>query len=178
MRASTFLLGCLLALVATAPLLAAERRPADFTHTRIISDRWGFQVGSFLVDLNTDAAVGASGLLGTSISFEKQLGLDDDKTLVRADGFYRFNKRHGLDITLWHLDRDGTTTLEEELDFEGITYIAAEIKSRWNTSFLKLTWRFALLNTPRGEAGITAGLSTYRFDLGLEGSARIDDDQG
>ena len=145
---------------------------------RLISNRWGFQVGGFLMEFSTEAAIGSEGLLGTLIQLEDRLGLDEDKTTWRAEGFVRFNNRHGLDIGYWQLNRDGQATLAEEVDFGGITYIAADLKSKWNTNWLKLAWRYALLNTPKGEAGITAGLSTYRWDLGLEGTARITDDQG
>jgi len=150
----------------------------DYSRAPILTDRWGFSLGGFLIDFETDAAVGSGGLLGSFIRFEEKLGLDEDKSVFRVDGFYRFNHRHGFEVGYWQLKRDGHTFLEEEIDFEGITYISADIRSRWDTSWLKLAWRFALINSERGEAGIGVGLNTYDWDLGLKGEALIEGDDG
>ncbi len=140
----------------------------------LMSDKFFFTLGSFLTDFKTSASVGVGGVFGTFIQFEDDLGLDDDDTLFRVDGFYRFNERHSLDFGFWTFNRSGEAFIDEPIEFDGTTFeITGIIRSEFDTSWLRLGWRYSFLRNERGEAGLSLGLSTYKFDIALEGDVMI-----
>ena len=73
----------------------------------------------------------------------------------------------------------GAGKTEEFVPGELIVWSDAKIgKSDFDVSVFALSWRYSLLRTKRGEAGILAGLATYDIGLGLRGRAIIRDDEG
>lgn len=155
---------------------AAAGSDSDY---RTITDKWVFYVGTYLTDFKTDASVGAGGAFGTFLRLEDELGVDEDKSVARLEGFYRFNERHAIGFGFWSLNRDGFTTINEQIEFDGNIFdIGVELTSQFDTSWFRVDWRYSLLRTERGEAGIRAGLSSYQFDIGLAGMATVDDGMG
>ena len=55
---------------------------------------------------------------GTKISFEDDLGLDEDEEVVRVHGYYRFKPRHRIEFSYFELSRDGTATALRDLQIE------------------------------------------------------------
>jgi len=149
------------------------------SETRVVEDKLVFRLGGYLTDFKTDASVGTGGVIGTLIRLENTLGIEDDKSIARLDGFVRFNERHALDFGLWSLDRVGFTTIDEQIVFEGNTFdIGVDLASKFDTSWLRLGWRYSVLRTDRGEAGFSAGLSAYDFSVGIAGEATVSDGMG
>ncbi len=69
-----------------------------------MGDRVGVNVGSFFANLETTVRLDSfDGTLGTGISFEQDLGLDDTKTRLMAEGYWRFFKRHKLNFSYFNL---------------------------------------------------------------------------
>jgi hypothetical protein len=162
------------ALGALVTCLALTGVSAADGDSRVISDDWLITLGGYLVDLDTDAAVGSGGVLGTSIQVEDDLGIEGDKSFARMDGQYRFNERHAMGWGLWSLSRDGSRALQRQIDWDGNTYdVGAVISSEFDTSWLRLDWRYSMLHTDKGEAGFAAGISAYQFDFVLEGEASV-----
>jgi len=95
---------------------------------------------------------------------------------VRLDGFYRFSARHSVEYTLVDLSRKGSAVIDEEIEFEDVTYeVGAAVDSAFDSRLLKLVYRFSFINDGKVDAGISAGLSTFGFDLELAGIGTIDD---
>ena len=164
-----------LVLGALAPDAQAQL-PGQSQDRRILSDRGGISLGGFLIDFRTDAAVGTDSLLGTRIRLEDDLNMDDDRSTVRLDGFYRFSARHSVEYSLVDLSRKGSAVLDEEIEFEGVTYeVGAADDSKFDSRLLKLVYRFSFINDGKVDAGISVGLSTFKFDLELAGIGTIDD---
>ena len=149
------------------------------SEARVVEDKFVFRVGGYLTDFKTDANVGTGGVFGTLIRLEDTLAIEDDKTVVRLDGFYRFNERHSLDFGFWTLDRTGQARIDERIEFDGNVFdIGVDLTSKFDTSWLRIGWRYSLLRTERGEAGFSAGLSAYKFDFGIAGEATVSDGMG
>ena len=164
-----------LVLGALAPGAHAQL-PGQTHDRRVLSDRGGISLGGFLIDFRTDAAVGTETLLGTRIRLEDDLNMDDDRSTVRLDGFYRFSARHSVEYSLVDLSRKGSAVIDEEIEFEGVTYeVGAAVDSKFDSRLLKLVYRFSFINDGKVDAGISAGLSTFSFDLELAGIGTIDD---
>jgi hypothetical protein len=161
-----------------------EKKPGRWAESgrppgKIISNRWGFYVGGYAADVTTSASVGSGKLLGASIRVEDDLGLGEDDQTIRAEGFYRFNPRHGLDFGYWGLSRNGQYEIRKEIKFQDkIFKVGADIRTEFDTSWFRLAYKYSMVNNRRAEAGITAGLSTYQFKLGLEGEATFVDPNG
>ena len=161
-----------------------EKKPGRWAESgrppgKVISNRWGFYVGGFITDASTEAAIGSGNFLGAAIRVEDDLGLRKDSSSLRSEWFYRFNPRHGLDIGYWALSRKGQRIIDEEFEFQDkIIQANANIATDFKTSYFRLAYKYSMVNTDRAEAGITAGLSTYRFNLALKGDISIKDPNG
>ena len=140
------------------------------SETRVVDDNSVFRIGGYLTDFKTDASVGSGGVFGTFLRLEEELLLDEDRSVGRVDGFVRFNERHSLEFGVWSLNRKGLTTLTEQVIFDGNTFdIGVDLATKFDTSWLRVGWRFSALRTERGEAGFSAGLSAYQFEIGVAG---------
>ncbi len=82
------------------------------SEARVVEDKFVLRVGGYLTDFKTDANVGTGGVFGTLIRLEDTLGIQDDKSVARLDGFYRFNERHSLDFGVWSLNRSGLARID------------------------------------------------------------------
>ena len=140
----------------------------------VINDRWGFYLGGYLADFKTDAAVGSGNFIGAVIRAEDELGLNADDSTFRAEFYARFNDRHGIEGSLWSLSRTGSAILDQEIEWDDLIFTAeASVDSTWDTALVRLAYKYSMVNNGRTEAGLTVGLSTYSFDLTLEGLATI-----
>jgi hypothetical protein len=82
-----------------------------------------------------------------------------------------------MDFGLWTLSRDGTRVIDKSFIWDDREFlVGAEVRSEFDTSWFRAAYKYSILNTDRGEAGITAGFSAYEFDLALEGEARLVED--
>lgn len=140
--------------------------------SRYLSDRFHLSVGWFGADFSTDAAVGFGNVLGTFIRFEDELGIEDDKDSLRMLGHWRFNRRHALTYGFLRLDRSGTQTIDEAIDFENLRFTGT-IDTRFDQDLINLGYRYSFYNNGKIEAAAGAGLSVYRFTIGLSGMAEL-----
>jgi hypothetical protein len=157
---------------------AGETAPAGPEY-RVRDDDIYLTLGGFLVTFKTEAGASFGGLLGTRVNVEDDLGVDDNKSTFRLDGFWRFKPKHSLGWSWFALNRSGFSVLDEQIEFEDVIFeVGAAVDSRFETDWFGLDYRYSLLQTERGEAGIRVGVSTYGFDLGLAGRAIVDDGSG
>lgn len=73
-------------------------------------DHFKISLATFLAEYESDFRISSSTLgLGTPVSFEDDLGLDDSDTVYRIDGYYRFAARHRLELS--YVDLSGMVKL-------------------------------------------------------------------
>ena len=147
--------------------------------SRILSDRWNVWLGGFLPDFKTTIAYGSRGVLGTVIRLEDTLGLEEDLQTGRVGAFYRFRKKRAILFDYVTLRRDATRVLDREItigdDEDEVTYaLGAIIDSKFNNDIFTVTYRHSFINNGKTEAGFTAGLSAFDFDIGLRGTGSVD----
>jgi hypothetical protein len=152
-------------------------REARFADSHLLTDRWGVSAGAFLVELRTDAQVGFGKLLGSRVRLEETLGLDRRQTTWRFDGFYRFRPRHALEVGLYRVNRESSGVIESPIDFEDTRFVG-EHDSLFRMGALRTMYKYSFINDGRVNAGIAAGLSTFEFDLGIEGESVALDPNG
>ena len=137
-------------------------------------DRWVFAAGYFAPDLDTKVIVtDAEGNIGTGISFEKNLGLDDSEGTFLATIEWRFAKRHKLSYSYFQLDRSATTTSSTVTIAIGeeVFDLALPIQSFFDITANELAYSYSLIFSERTDLSVGIGLSVQDLALGLQGTA-------
>jgi hypothetical protein len=147
--------------------------------SRILSDRWNVWLGGFVPDFKTTVAYGSRGVLGTLIRLEDTLGLEEDIQTGRVGAFYRFSNKRAILFDYTRFNRDASRELGREITIgEGddeVTYaVGAIVDTMLDNDIFTVTYRHSFINNGKTEAGFTAGLSAFMFDLGLKGTGSVD----
>jgi len=126
------------------------------------AERFSIRFGGFRQDrMDTTIRVDSTALnLGTIVQLEDTLDVDDQVSVFRVDGFYRFNPRHRLDWIWFETKREGTVTLLEDIEIGDIVFMAGEsLKTEYRNSLIKLGWSYSFINVQKYEFFIGAGLN-------------------
>jgi hypothetical protein len=156
----------LAALSCSAMQAAADQRYDDSE-----TERFSLKLGTFSVnESNVTVRIDSSrGILGTVIDFEDTLDVQTATDVGRLDGYYRFNPRHRIDFSYFKIERDGTTTLLEDLDFGDELFEAGGVVDTvHNSEILKVSYSYSFIHVSQFEFGIGAGLHTTKITLGLD----------
>ncbi len=92
--------------------LAAEKGKKDYSN-----EPWeqaALYLGAAFIDADTDLKLGSGGV-DVNVDGEQVLGLDDTKTVFRADLFWRITRRNRVDFTYYSLNRDGSDALTVDI---------------------------------------------------------------
>ncbi len=170
--------GLAAALLAGAGAVADDRYD-DFPP----AERFKLRIGSFLIDrFDTTARFDSTQYpIGTLIDLEEDFNVDASETVLRIDGFYRFNKRHRIDWTWYRSRRSGSNVAEKEYiigdpdDPEGGFIIPKDsrIDTSWNFDLVKVGYAWSFLNKRRYEMFIGAGLNIRNLDIDIAYQATI-----
>jgi len=167
---ATLLITCVLG---TAPTSAAPL-PGQEEERRLVSDRLNITLGGFRPDFATDLAAGFGGPLGAFINVERTLGLDEDLGVFVLTGQYRFRPRHAIEWGYTALDRSGTARVFEEITFgdppQQFT-VGALVQTKLDSTLFAVNYRYSFVNNGKLDAGVSGGLFTYAYDIGLVGEA-------
>ena len=74
------------------------------------SERFKLRVGGFIFDRFDTTQFP----IGTLIDLEENFNVGISETVLRVDGFYRFNNRHRVDCTWYHSLHSGTDIAAQE----------------------------------------------------------------
>jgi len=162
--------------IGTAPTVADPISAEQDQESRVLSDRWNITLGYFEPDFSTGVAAGFGGLLGAFVDVERTLGMTEDLGVFRLDGFYRFNTTHAIDWTYTVLNRDGLNTIDEQIKFGDPPKefrVGAVVASKFNTTLFAANFKYSFINNGKVDAGVSAGLFTFEYDLELAGKAAI-----
>ncbi|MGH7584661.1 MAG: hypothetical protein ACREMH_00270 [Gemmatimonadales bacterium] len=124
--------------------------------------------GSLLL-FNTDIRVdAANGDAGTEIDLE-DLGLGDNGSFGRFSLRWRPWRRQEFEVGWQFNRREDTIVLEEDVTFGDTTFnVGAEIKPRFYSDALTLTWRWAIHDGERFQVGPTVGLGALFLEPGIK----------
>lgn len=153
------------------PTLASAQE-ADEWRTWPFAERFRIYVHAYFPNLDTEVRLDSqSGLIGTTISFEQNLGLSDTESIPAAGFGWRFAKRHRLRFDFFELNRSGSSVTTSEIRF-GDTVFQADlpISSFMDTSVYSLSYAYSVLFNERAEIGLLAGLSVQDIAVGIKGT--------
>jgi hypothetical protein len=144
---------------------------ADESH---LYDKWQLSGSGTVVLIGGDVRIDSkNGEVGTTLDAKDDLGLPGSKFQPRAALRWRPGRRHELEGGYQLARRSGETTLSRTIEFEDSTYDAGlNIKSKFNTDQLFLTYRYAFMAKEREQIGAALGLGAffYKFEIKATGS--------
>jgi len=117
----------------------------------------------------SDPTVGA----GISISPEDTLGLDNEQSVLRVTGYYRFTKEHALTFSSYRITSQGNKTLTEEFEWldennDLITIpVGAKVDSSFDYTISKIGYLWSFHNTDKVEMAVGGGLHITSIAIGL-----------
>ena len=136
------------------------------------ADRWNIGVGYFAPNLDTKLLVtDTDGTVGTGISFEKNLGLDDSQATGLLSVDWRFFKRHGLSYRYFSLDRSATTTSSVSIAIGGEVFdIDLPLQSYFDITAHEIAYSYSLVFDEKMELFLGLGISLQDLALGIQGT--------
>ena len=160
--------GLLLALL-IFPSLACAQDQDDWRDWRF-AERFRVYAQAFFANLNTEVRLDSrTGDVGTTISFEQNLGLDDTKTTGAAGIAWRFAKKHRLRFDYFELNRSAASATTSEIRFGDQVFQAQlPISSFFDTEVYSLSYTYSVLFKEGAEIGLLAGLAVQDLSIGLK----------
>lgn len=131
-------------------------------------DRFKLALGTFVTDYDSDFRISSSSLgIGTRVSLEEDLGVDDSNTIWRFDGHYRLAARHRLEFSYFDMSRDGTAITSFPIIIDDTLFLpGSTLKTDLEYKVYKLAYAYSIWQTDSIDFSLSAG--AYSFDLGLD----------
>lgn len=170
MKASILTVMLIVLLAAAQPAAAQSSNDWENWPT---GDRWRIGAGYFAPDLDTAIVVtDTGGNIGTGISFEQNLGLDDSEATGLLNIDWRFFKRHAVSYRYFALDRSATTsgsTVTIAIGDE-VFDVNLPIQSFFDITAHEVSYSYSLLFDQKKELFVGVGLSLQDLSLGIQGT--------
>ena len=159
----------LVLLVTSSPVAAQDS--ADWKSWPTAS-RFAIGAGYFAPDLDTAIVVtDENQIIGTGISFEKNLGLDDSEGTGLLYAEWRFFKRHSLQYRYFDLQRSATTSSSVSIAVGGEVFdISLPIQSFFDITAHEVAYSYSLLFDQKKNLSVGIGLSLQDLKLGIQGT--------
>ncbi len=137
-----------------------------------LGDPMGLEVGGFFANLETTVRVDATnGMLGSQISFERDLGLDDSKTRPMMNAYWRFFERHRLDFSYFNLDRSGDSISSVDIRFGDQVFQAnLPLQVFFDVEIFNLGYSYSILFDEKKDWSVGLALSFQDIGVGMEGT--------
>lgn len=109
-----------------------------------------------------------AGATGTLVNFERDLGLEDSRTLQRFGLQWRPFHRHELALAYFSAPRNGLQQIDREIVFRDQVYpVTALVTTELDLDYASLTYTFWARRGERDGLGITLGVATLAMDASV-----------
>jgi len=129
-------------------------------------EKGSVKFGGFIAAFDSTIGFGINDAAGVEINAEKLLDLDTSLTVLRLDAMYRPGKslRHQIDLSWAAYHRDGSATLNEEIEINDMTFpVGAKVDTVFNFDIIRGDYTYAILQDERMR--IALGLGVYAVPL-------------
>jgi len=127
------------------------------------------ELGAYKSDFDTTLRIDGEGV-GSEIDLEKDLNFDTDDTAFRLDGYWRFADRHRVMFAYYDLTREARALLTEDIIIEDVLYPAGSgVEGGFDIWVLQLAYSYSVVQTQRGELGLSIGVHWPGIDFSLRG---------
>jgi hypothetical protein len=155
--------GLALALLLAAALPLAAQDSALFPRFSVIGAQ---SAASFETDARIDPEV--TGGQGTLVSFERDLGLEDSRTLRRVEAQWRPFARHELAAAWFSAPRRGIEQIDRDIVFRDEVYpVTALVSTQFDLDYASATYTYWARRGPRDGVGISLGVAHLALDAAL-----------
>lgn len=108
------------------------------------------------------------------IDFEQTFKFPERETLPSVTAGARLGRNWRVTGEFYRLDRRRTVILDEEVEFDGVTYpVDAQVDARFGSDIYRLTAGYSFVNTGKVELGASLGAHVTSFVVGLEGMGSV-----
>lgn len=159
-------LRCVVVLAAFSMLPA---RAADELDMQPDLSPFSLRLGVYDMNLSTKIRVdGVGGNLGSSLDFENDLNLDDNKDTFDVAFRWRVRERHLLEAEYFQLKRNGLRRLDGEIRFgDAVFPVGADVRSSFTTEVTRLSYAYRFIRDRDWGLAIGAGLHVTRLRAAL-----------
>jgi hypothetical protein len=137
--------------------------------------RFSVTAGASMSDFETNARIDPelTGGTGTVIAFERDLGLEESRTLQRFGVQWMPFRRHELAATHFSAERDGFEEIDREIAFGDETYpVQALVTTQLDLDYTSVTYTYWARRTDRDGIGISLGAAALKFDASVIAEAQ------
>jgi hypothetical protein len=107
----------------------------------------------------------SAGALGTELTGEKDLGLDDELNQATLEMMFRMLDRHRIRADFFQLKRNGTAQLTRQVQFGDDTYTASDqVVTTSDIRFFGLTYTYSFIHAERFEFSAGVGLHLFQVE--------------
>jgi hypothetical protein len=152
------------ALLCAAPLAAfAANDPWDAP--------FSIQIGLMNARASTNVRLDAdNGRVGTSLSFEGDLSVQETKSLPAFDVFWRFNPYHALEGSFVSLHRDGERVVTGTINWGELTFpVDTRVQSKFDSDTYRMAYRYSWVHNNGTEWALLAGFHYTKMAVSLAG---------
>ncbi len=135
-----------------------------------LPDRFMLRLGGYHArNADTIARLDANNLpIGTYVDFHETLGGDTQTTVFRADGLFRFNDNHALELSWYGLKFTDVRKLGQDITWGDVTYpLSTEVDSKIKFDIYKLNYQYSLYHNEKVELGALIGFHVMRVFAGI-----------
>ena len=134
-------------------------------------DKWKFELGGYFPAISTDMKVDIG---DTNIDLENVLGLSENESVARLDGYWRFAKKHRLGFGYYGLKRDASHVFTADIDIGGEEWpIGAYVSTDLDMDFFSLAYAYSFLQSEKWEIAGTLGAYWVRVQTTIALGASI-----
>ena len=151
-------------------LLAPDPTIAQAPRSELLQGKFDFRIGAqAFTTANTTIRIDSETLgLGTEFNLEDGTNLEEEVTVGRLDGKYRFTDRHSVGFSYYNIERTGSRTLDIDIDWDGVTFpIGIAVESQFNEKIVDVSYGYTFFVRPNATLAATAGLHIISFDTSL-----------
>ena len=126
----------------------------------------GASASSFETNARIDPELAAGA--GTDVGFERDLGLEDERTLRRFGVQWMPFRRQELAAVHFSAPRSGFAQIDREITFGDQTYpVQAQVTSQLDLDYTSATYTFWARRSERDGLGISIGAAFMKFDASV-----------
>jgi len=156
----------LIFLALLVPGLAVAQGPQN----DLLPGKFDFRIGAqAFTTASTTIRIDSQTLgLGTEFNLEDATNLEEEVTVGRLDGRYRFTDHHSVAFSYYNIERTGSRILDIDIDWDGVTFpMGMEVQSLFNQKIVDVSYGYTFFVRPNATLTATAGLHNISFDTGL-----------
>jgi hypothetical protein len=140
----------------------------------LLNDKFRVSLGGFYADTNTSVRLDANTGTGIEINFEDALGIENRKLVGEAAMYWRFGERWHLGADYFSINRSGSRTLSQTVEWGGQTFTAGtNVSAQTKISDLRTTVGYSFFKRPDKEVGVGAGLHWTGLKFSLEETSGV-----